>query len=261
MEYLMENRLTLETLRTELDMNDRQRVNAMSVLPLLERLGLIAWYDGEQHGLVIGTAENGPVDESLPLWIQEGGETNNVVAMLRMLCVLRGVNPDEDRVATLEKRVAALEKELRRAERTASSDKEKDPRPQMAADEAPTVQAKRKARKAKEKPEQPDGAQPADEPAAGLEGESGQPAEPALKKKPGRKPRIPEQIMAIYRGLEPSFTVNGVEFKINEEGKSVWYLDPRTDRPAIVYQACAEDLRKVRNLLKAVKKRTTTKAA
>lgn len=109
MEHLVETRLTLESLRTELDMNDQQRVNAMSVLPLLERLGLISWYDSAQCGLLIGTAENGPVNESRPLWIQDDGETENVVTMLRVICTLRNIDPDEDRFVTLEKRVTALE--------------------------------------------------------------------------------------------------------------------------------------------------------
>lgn len=258
MEYSVEARLTLETIRGELDMNDQQLMNAMSVLPLLERLGLVSWYDAAQCGLLIGTAENGPIDESLPLWIQNSGETDNVVAMLRMMCALRGINPDEDRVTTLEKRVAALEKELRQTKKKSSHGKKKASRRKEFSDEGATTEPEQQPSEATEELGEPEGRpeQP-DEPTAELEGEP----ELTLKKKPGKKARTPEQIVAIYRDLEPSFTANEVEFEVSEEGKAAWYFDPRTNRPAIVYQACPEDLRKVRNLLKAVEKRTATKTA
>lgn len=230
--YTYDNRLTLDSLASEPNMSDPQKWHTDPILKAADEMGLAVWYDAEHYGLLIGTEKRGPLNLDAPLWVKDSGEANNVVTMLKLTQALCGLEPGIDLNARLEILLESLERMV-----SAKSDKSAEPKD--GANKKSSAKGKTTACRAKIEMR-------------------------VVKATCGRKRKpelTPEQIMDVYREMQPQFADEGVEFEIDEERQSVRYFNPRSRRSAIYYRACANDLKKVRDNLRMLRKFHAKKAA
>lgn len=235
MEYTLNNRLTADTLQYMPNMTDQQKGHAGPILDIAAEMGLMVWYDSERCGLLIGTKKRGPLNLDAPLWVKDGGETENVITMLKMVRALYGLEPGIDLNARLEALLGTLEEMVIAKEKSTSKKKA----------------CKKKASSKKS---------PADKKPVACQTEADASPVKTLRKRGPHPNHAPEHFMQSFREMQEEIVGYGVQFEINENEQCVIYNNPRSKRPAIRYEASPDGHRKVARILYVLRRQARTRA-